>query len=332
VTWLLAVQGDSADVVRADGSGPLVSVILPTRDRPGSLCAALESVILQSHRHLEVLVVDDASGTPASDAADAVVRGDRRVRFERLDAPGGAARARNAGLSLASGDFVAFLDDDDSWERQKVERQLEYLGSHSEVGIVSCHYWVVDPHGRRAPIVYRGPASYTAGQVQWMNLPGSFSFVMARRSLLGEELSLDETFPSVEDWDLWLRCVRVAPAGVVPETLARHSFHGGLSKPTSERLGLDAFIRKHGTSMPEACRVFQGAHLRMLAGRGLGHRAEVLRSLATRSPGVSTLLVAEQLARQIGRARRDPGMVARTVAGLVRPDGSTVGAWRHRTR
>jgi len=220
--------------------------------------------------------------------------------------------------------MVAFLDDDDFWEPHKIAAQLDFMDRYPEVGVVSCDYLVIDDNGT-APIRFRGPGAYSAAQVQWMNLPGSFSFVMARRSLVGEELQLDESFPSVEDWDLWLRCVRRAPAGVVREPLVRHKVHGGLSKPRSEQRGLEVFITKHEDSLPEACLRFLQAHLRMLAGEGWGHRRAVARSLVSGSPRVTTLLVIEQLARQIGVLRRDPGIVARTITRLLGPDGRVLG-------
>ena len=307
----------------AGGSGgtstPLVSVILPTCDRPAGVRGALESVLNQDYGHLEVVVVDDASAVSA-EAALASLADDPRVRITRLPRRTGAAGARNAGLALAAADLVAFLDDDDRWHPQKVRRQVAAFENRPELGLVTCDYVVVDNSPGKG-VVYRGPSALTADQVQWMNFPGSFSFVMARRSVLGDELRLDEAFPSAEDWDLWLRCARRAPIEVVSEPLCDHVVHGGLSRPSSERGGIEQFLRKHADTLPPVCRAYVAAHLRMYRGTGWRKKAAVLSALATPSARASALLVMEQGLRVVARSRRDPGLVARAIAGIVGSDG-----------
>ena len=315
---------------RADVSTPLVSVILPTRDRPTSLVGALESVLTQDYGHLEAVVVDDASRVPAESALAAAAE-DPRVRITRLPRPTGAAGARNAGLALASADLVAFIDDDDRWHPNKLSRQVEAFERRPELGLVTCDYVVVDEIAGNSTVVYRGPPAFTAAQVQWMNLPGGFSFVMARRSALGDELRLDEAFPSVEDWDLWLRCARIAPVEVVREPLCDHVVHGGLSRPSSERAGIELFLRKHADTMSPDCRAYVAGHLRMYTGTGWRKKVAVVQGMATHSARASSLLVMEQGLRVAARRRRDPGLVARTLATMIGPDGRARVSGRRRT-
>jgi glycosyltransferase involved in cell wall biosynthesis len=284
------------------------------------LIGALESVLAQDYGHLEALVIDDASTVPAETALASATE-DPRVRITRLRQRTGAAGARNAGLALASADLVAFIDDDDRWHPHKVRRQVEAFERRPELGLVTCDYFAVDENARESRVVYRGPAAFTAAQVQWMNLPGGFSFVMARRSVLGDELRLDETFPSVEDWDLWLRCARIAPVEVIREPLCDHVVHGGLSRPSSERVGMELFLRKHTDTMSPVCRAYVAGHLRMYRGTGWRKRVAVMRGVATPSARASALLVMEQGLRFAARRRRDPGLVARTIATIVGPDG-----------
>lgn len=298
---------------------PLVTVILPTHDRPDHLPGAVASVLAQSHRTLQLLIVDDASAEPAATVVDAVAGGDRRVRLLRLDIGRGAAGARNAGLAEADGELVAFLDDDDRWEPDKLRRQVEYLGRHPDVGLVTCGHHRVDerrPHDRQ---VFLGPAGFDAGQLLWVNFAGSFSFVAVRRSAVGDELRVDESFECAEDWDLWLRCARRAPVGVVAEPLATYVAHRGdrLTATPVKRRGLERFEEKHGGSMSADCRAFHRAHQRMDTGSGWGKRAHVAAALLSAPAGVRSLLVREQLARQLGRIRRDPGLAERALAGMV---------------
>jgi hypothetical protein len=294
------------------------------------LVGALESVLAQDYGHLEAVVVDDASTVPAESAVASLAE-DPRVRITRLPGRTGAAGARNAGLALASADLVAFIDDDDRWHPHKVRRQVEAFESRPELGLVTCDYFVVDESASESTVVYRGPPAFTAAQVLWMNLVGSFSFVMARRSTLGDELRLDESFPSVEDWDLWLRCARMAPVEVVQEPLCHHVVHGGLSRPSSERVGIELFLRKHADSMSPVCRAYVTGHLRMYKGTGWRKKTAVVQAMATPSARASAMLVVEQGLRLAARRRRDPGLVARTIAKMVGPDGRAAVSGRRRT-
>ena len=113
-----------------------VSVILPTYNRTGSLTRSCESVLSQSFRDLELLVVDDAS----TEDVEGVVRrlGDDRVRYIRREKNGGAAAARNSGLAAATGELIAFQDSDDVWLPGKLAAQVARLEAlPPEVGAVT---------------------------------------------------------------------------------------------------------------------------------------------------------------------------------------------------
>ena len=115
---------------------PVVSVIIPTYQRPNYLKEAIESVISQTYSDWELLVVDD--GSPIDN-----IRGvtqhfcdrDARVRYIR-QAHAGVCEARNTGIRFAQGKYVAFLDDDDRWTAEKLERQVAYMEGHPEIGLV----------------------------------------------------------------------------------------------------------------------------------------------------------------------------------------------------
>jgi glycosyltransferase involved in cell wall biosynthesis len=109
---------------------PDVSVVLPTYDRAPVLGRAIESVLSQTMEEFELIVVDDASTDHTKD----VVSGfdDDRLRFVRHDTNRGGGAARNTGIEMATGKYVAFLDSDDAWEPTKLERQVACLESRSD--------------------------------------------------------------------------------------------------------------------------------------------------------------------------------------------------------
>ena len=297
--------------------GPLVSIVLPTANRRERLGTALSSALAQTYGHLEVIVVDDASASPVDDIVEAAA--DPRARLLRRPVNGGAAAARNTGLKEARGDLIAFLDDDDRWDPVKVARQVAFLDTHPDVGLVTCDHRIENDTGRSTPLVFRGVGRIDPDLMLWANFVGSFSFVMVRRQLVEPELTIDETFASAEDWDLWLRCSRVAPVGRVHEPLVAYVSHDGprLSSTDLKRRGLELFEHKHAASMSSPCLAFNRAHQQMDTGAGVAKRGHVLRALATPSARASALLVLEQCARQYGRLRRDPGLAERTLAGAL---------------
>jgi glycosyltransferase involved in cell wall biosynthesis len=115
---------------------PKVSVILPVYNRSGSLEDSMRSVLNQSYRDLELIVVDDASTEDLKSIVEGV--GDARVRYLRQPRNGGASVARNAGLAAAKGDFIAFQDSDDLWLPGKLARQMDMLqNAPADVGVVT---------------------------------------------------------------------------------------------------------------------------------------------------------------------------------------------------
>jgi GT2 family glycosyltransferase len=122
----------------------LVSVIIPTFDRRRTLREAVDSVLAQSHREVEVIVVDDGS----TDGTRELMAGftDPRLRY-RYQANAGASAARNAGLDLATGDYVAFLDSDDAWKPWHLSLLLAGLERHPQVGLIWAETEFVDPSG-----------------------------------------------------------------------------------------------------------------------------------------------------------------------------------------
>lgn len=117
------MQDPSSDASRTAPIAGLVSVIIPTFNRARTLPRAVRSVLNQSYAELELLIMDDGSTDDTAELVAAI--GDPRIRYVRLEGNRGASRARNAGLRLARGEFIAFQDSDDEWLSEKLVRQVE---------------------------------------------------------------------------------------------------------------------------------------------------------------------------------------------------------------
>ena len=184
--------------------GQLVSVILPTFNRSRSLHTAAKSVLDQSYRDLELIIVDDASTEDIASVAASL--DDERVRYVRHDRNTGAAGARNTGLVHAKGELIAFQDSDDIWLPRKLERQVSLLEQQPPgVGAVtgSKVIYGVDERGVTGP----GRISYAPAAGKWISLGED----QVRRSLLENRISLQNAL-------FWRDCY---PDPVWFETLAK---------------------------------------------------------------------------------------------------------------
>ena len=197
---------------------PLVSAVLITRDRPDRLRAAVDSLREQTYPNLELVVVDGSR-----DSVESLVRrhaGDVPVTYLRDDGEGPGA-ARNAGIDAATGEYVAFLDDDDRWLPEKTERQVEAFAPG--VGTVYTGQFVVRD-GRRVG----GRTPSLSGWVTERLLRGEAlcptSTVMVRRALVDRAGGFDETLPVWEDREWYVRLSKYGTFRPVAAELVRRGF------------------------------------------------------------------------------------------------------------
>ena len=297
----------------------LVSVVMPTRNRPEWLARAARSVLDQHTAELELVIVDDASSDCTPEVA-AQLADDRRVRVVRNQEPLGPGGSRNRGLAVAGGDFVGFCDDDDTWLPGTARAVLDAFEADDQVGVVtSWHRVVHDATGRT--VNYRGPLDYGYRQLLWFNFV-ALPFGVIRRRMFPDDLAVDTTLPSCEDWDLWLRCARTRPICTIPLVLYAYHQHGDgrvTRDGSADRVGRQRFLDKHGEVMSSACRQYHELVVAQLHGGRDG--VEERLAAAYRTPVAATLagsvLTVGAAAGLLGARRRDPGLAARLTAALL---------------
>jgi len=200
----------------------MISVIIPTYNRVHHLKKAVSSVIDQSYRNIDIVIVDDGS----TDDTRSYVRSlNSDIRYIAIPHSGVSA-ARNRGIEAASGEWIAFLDSDDYWHRNKLERQLHYIHSvlpkhHSHDTYLICHTdetWI--RNGKR---INQGKKH--AKHAGWFFIPSlqrcliSPSAVLIHKTVFEKVGLFDEDFEFVEDYDLWLRITAIYPVGYLNEAL-----------------------------------------------------------------------------------------------------------------
>jgi glycosyltransferase involved in cell wall biosynthesis len=212
----------------------LVSVVIASYNMGHYLGQAVQSVLAQSYQDVEVQIVDDGS---TDNTAEVVRRwaSDPRVRVH-TQPNAGQARAKNTGVALSRGRFVAFLDADDLWLPGKLERQMELFRGRPEVGVVYSEYQVMDGDGR---LLEKGPTPMRRGWVSGELLIENFvcySAGVVRRECLERCGAFDETLGMGIDYDLWLRLSAHYQFDFVPEPTVRYRIWAGqMSKNYKKR-------------------------------------------------------------------------------------------------
>jgi glycosyltransferase involved in cell wall biosynthesis len=215
---------------------PTVSVIIPTHDRRAMLGEAIDSVLAQTFRDFELIVVDDGS----TDGTQGMLRSRDDPRLIALwQHNRGVAAARNMGVAHARAPFLAFLDSDDLWLPRKLEVQLRYLERHPRIAICQTEeLWV--RHGRRVNPMQKHQKR--SGWIFRECLPRciiSPSAVMLRRESFKALGGFDEMLPACEDYDLWLRAALRYEIATLAESLIVK--RGGHDDQLSRQWGLDRY-------------------------------------------------------------------------------------------
>ncbi len=183
---------------------PLVSIVIPTFNRALLLKRAVSSILKQTYQNFEVIVVDDCS----SDSTELVLNNfqDKRIKYIRHEKNMGAVVARNTGIRVAKGDFIAFQDSDDEWLPDKLEKQVKaFVSASANVGVVYTSYRLI---GDSEVTVYPhlGEAK-TEGNIHEALLKTNFvgtPTAMVRKACF-EKFGLFDNLPRLQEWALWLK-------------------------------------------------------------------------------------------------------------------------------
>lgn len=188
-------------------ANPKVSVVVPTYNRADTLPRTIRSVLKQTVKNLELLIVDDGSTDNTAEIVGDL--SDERLRYIQLPQNRGGNYARNQGIEAARAEFVAFLDSDDAWIPEKLNKQLSLAQHAPKAAAVYCQYY---EHQESSDQLITNPAPYE-GEVFERLLEGwcpALSTFMIRRDALQAIHGFDEELPSFQDYDLFLRLAQAS--------------------------------------------------------------------------------------------------------------------------
>lgn len=198
---------------------PDISIIVPVLDGERYIKDAIKSAQNQSYKDYEMIVIDGSSTDSTLSIVNELAKEDKRITVVNQLKPG-LAVAQNCGVSLAKGEYVAFLEADDLWHPDKLELQLECLKSNPNIGLVSCYSVVINENG------------YLMGWQLGVNVNGmvyekviernpisTCSIPMIRRKYLKEIGLFDEQVRYVDDAEMWIRFAKKFPIATIPKAL-----------------------------------------------------------------------------------------------------------------
>jgi GalNAc5-diNAcBac-PP-undecaprenol beta-1,3-glucosyltransferase len=225
-------------------NGLLISVVIPTFNRSRIVPRAIESVRRQTYKNLEILVVDDGSPDDTRKVVDAIA--DSRIRYIRHEKNKGLPAARNTGIQEAKGEFVAFLDDDDEWRKDKLEKQLIAIKNYDAVLCMAV--------AKGYPLRIHNSPVITLDDLR----KGSFdpSSLLAKTSVLRSVL-FDESLRHGEDWDAFIRIAQSYSIGWLAEPLLLYN-QGDHERMTNEKMHMSGPELEKRASMLHKHRAFLG--------------------------------------------------------------------------
>jgi len=186
---------------------PTVSVIIPTYNRAHLISRAIKSVLNQTYQDFEVIVVDDGSTDNTEEVIKEFQKKDERIKYVRHEKNKGGSAARNTGIKAAKGKYIAFLDSDDEWLPEKLEKQMKvFENAPAKVGVVYTGFWRIENNKK----IYI-PSSWVKkkeGNIHKELLKGNFiglPTVLVRKECFKKAEMFDEKLPRLQDWELVIR-------------------------------------------------------------------------------------------------------------------------------
>lgn len=205
----------------------LVSVIIATYNRASLLERAIKSVLNQTFKNFELIIVDDGSTDNTCELVNQFIQIDSRVKYIWQENSGGPAKPRNMGIRKAKGEYITILDSDDEILPEKLEKQVNKFQSEPEnVGVVYCGIKYVSKNGkcRTKKVIPSLKGNLFVKLLQDSFL--GYSTLLIKKECFQKSGLFDNTLPSGEDWDMWIRISKNYEFDYVPEALSIYNIHG----------------------------------------------------------------------------------------------------------
>ena len=234
-----------------------VSVIIPTYNRASFLRRSVRSVLEQSYTDLEIVIVDGGSTDGTRDVIEAF--DDDRLRIHYRKRPQGLSSARNKAMELATGEYIAFLDDDDRLAPSAIETLVDALVDRPEGCAGAFGGWLTVRNGGETAIRSVPTGTISFEDIRERNVIGGPSGTLFRTSVFETVGTFDESLPAREDVDMWMRILDRYTMVGIDEVLYERSMHDDqlVDDPEKMLYGHEQIIDRYGESMTDAHRMMR---------------------------------------------------------------------------
>ena len=229
---------------------PIVSVIIPTYKGSSALNRAIDSVLCQSYKEIEIIVVDD--NDPTSDErknTEALMSryiGDKRIRYIKHQRNSNGAVARNTGITAATGKYIAFLDDDDYYLPNRIEKSVRYLEKNRDAVGVYAGVDIIDKEGTINLKVRPQCDLKISDLLRKEMVIGTGSNIFVKSDVVKGIHGFDESFVRRQDIEFMIRVCHEGRVGYIPDKLIVKSENGTLNHPKYDKMKsvIDQFGQK----------------------------------------------------------------------------------------
>ena len=212
---------------------PKVSIIIPTYNREKFIGRALESVLAQTYKDFEIIVIDDGS---IDNTREVLTPYNKQIKYV-YQKNGGSSSARNRGIQESTGEYIAFLDSDDIWMPEKLAIQVDILDKNKNIGIVHTKMLMFNNKGERIGVKPEKPTGKNFREL--IEIAGDLptSSVLTRKECFEKAGLFDTNLKTIQDFDMWLRISQFYDIYEYTEKSLAHYFRHG-QQNTSKRVNI----------------------------------------------------------------------------------------------
>lgn len=196
----------------------MISVIIPTYNRKEKLKRAINSVLNQTFKEFEILIIDNGSTDGTIELLREMKKQYSNYINYYVNLQKGANYSRNLGIEKSRGNYIAFLDDDDEWEKTKLEKQNKIMHQNVEIGLCYTGKKIINEDFNLEYISY----SSKLKNIYIENFIGTTSSVLIRKNILEKSGKFDVKLPALQDYDLWIRILEYTKSYELKEPLIKY--------------------------------------------------------------------------------------------------------------
>jgi len=205
---------------------PKISIIIPTYNQASLLPRAIKSVLNQTFKDFELIIVDDGSTDDTKMIVDSFSKNDFRIKYIWQKNSGSPSKPRNTGIKHSRGMYICLLDSDDQWLAEKIEKQIKlFENSKKHLGLVSCNTLIIDEKSNKTRRYIIPRYRKTLEKLLSSNFIFGPSSVMIPKKIFDDIGLFDENFKYTDDYDMWIRISQKYNFDFVPEFLLKYYIH-----------------------------------------------------------------------------------------------------------